>query len=484
MQLGGKMRKKLPRKGIQKMKNSELYAEKTKIPGLLIIHLPVHYDQRGWFKENWQKEKMTKLGIADFIPIQNNISFNDKKGTIRGIHAEPWDKLISITSGKIFGGWVDMREGNKHEVVTLQLDERTAVFVPRGVGNSYQTLEDNTVYSYLVNEHWRHDGEYSSAYLFDKEINIPWPIPQNKSIISEKDKLNTSLKKAVLIKPKKVFITGGKGQLGMSLKKYFKNAEYVDLDTFDITNPESYKTINWKDYELVINAAAYTDVDGAETSEGRKLAWNVNAKGLMLLSKTTQENNIVLVHVSSDYVFDGTIANHDEEEQFSPLSVYGEAKAAGDIAAQLTPKHYVVRSSWVVGEGKNFIKTMRELALKSIKPSVVSDQFGRLTFADDLANAIHHLVKNKCEYGIYNFTNDGPVVAWSDLAKMVYEKMGLNKEDVRQVTTKEYYSDKPKMAQRPLNSQLKLDKIKNTGLNPRDWRVAFDEYFMTIKEEL
>ena len=465
------------------MKNKDLAIEQTAIPGLLVIHLPVHYDSRGWFKENWQKDKMTRLGLPDFNPIQNNISFNKKKGTIRGIHVEPWDKLVSVASGKVFGGWVDMREGNKNKVVSIEIDENMAIFVPRGVGNSYQTLEDNTVYSYLVNEHWRPGGEYSSVNLFDKEINIPWPIPESESIISEKDQLNPILGKASLIKPKKVLVTGGKGQLGIALKKYFKNAEFFDIDTFDITRLSSYKEIDWNDYELIINAAAYTNVDGSETSEGRKVAWEVNAKAVMLLSKTARENNIKLVHISSDYVFDGTTTGHDEEESFTPLSVYGESKAAGDLAAQLAPKHYIVRTSWVIGEGKNFIKTMSELALKKIKPSVVGDQFGRLTFADDLANAVHYLVKNEHEYGIYNFTNDGPVTSWSDIAKLVYEEMGESAEDIKSLTTEEYYSGKSGIAPRPLNGQLVLEKIKKTGLKPRDWRIAFNEYFTKIKEE-
>jgi len=464
------------------MKNKKLAVEQTAIPGLLIIHLPVYYDSRGWFKENWQKDKMIHLGLPDFNPIQNNISFNDKKGTVRGIHVEPWDKLVSIASGKVFGGWIDMREGNERKVVSLELNESTAVFVPRGVGNSYQTLEDKTTYSYLVNEHWRPDGEYSSVNLFDKEIGISWPIPESESIISEKDKNNPILKNATSIKQKKVFVTGGKGQLGIALKKYFKNAEFVDIDTFDITNPKSYKEINWNNYGLIINAAAYTNVDGSETTEGRKIAWEVNASAVMLLSKTARENNIKLVHISSDYVFDGITKDHDEEEKFSPLSVYGESKAAGDIAAQLAPKHYIVRTSWVVGDGKNFIKTMRELALKKVKPSVVGDQFGRLTFASDLAHAIHYLINNECEYGIYNFTNDGPVTSWSDIAKLVYKETGESAGDIKSVTTEVYYSGKSGIAPRPLNGQLKLDKIKKTGLAPRDWQIAFDEYFMKVKE--
>ena len=134
--------------------NKDLKAEKTNIPGLIVFDIPIHGDNRGWFKENFQKEKMSKIGIPnDFIPVQNNISFNASKGVTRGIHAEPWDKYISVATGKVFGAWVDLREGeNFGQVFTCQLDSSKGIFVPRGVGNSFQALEDNTTYTYLVNK--------------------------------------------------------------------------------------------------------------------------------------------------------------------------------------------------------------------------------------------------------------------------------------------------------------------------------------------
>ena len=128
-----------------------LQVTETPIPGLVVVDLPVHGDARGWFKENWQREKMTGLGLPDFGPVQNNISFNDAVGTTRGIHAEPWDKWVSVATGRIFGAWVDLREGPTFGAVyTTELDPSKGIFVPRGVGNSYQTLEPDTAYTYLV----------------------------------------------------------------------------------------------------------------------------------------------------------------------------------------------------------------------------------------------------------------------------------------------------------------------------------------------
>merc|ERR1711969_85326 len=129
-------------------------------------------DSRGWFKENWQREKMSEAGLPDFGPVQNNISFNDKAGTTRGIHAEPWDKFVSVATGRIFGAWVDLRQGHTYGAVfTTELDPSRAIFVPRGVGNSYQTLEPDTAYTYLAND----------------PAAIDWPIPLDQVEISEKD---------------------------------------------------------------------------------------------------------------------------------------------------------------------------------------------------------------------------------------------------------------------------------------------------------
>ncbi len=173
-----------------------LAAHETGIPGLLLIDLPVHGDNRGWFKENWQREKMTAIGLPDFGPVQNNISFNDAIGTTRGIHAEPWDKFISIAFGRIFGAWVDLREGESFgRVFTAELDPSTAIYVPRGVGNSYQTLEPNTAYTYLVNDHWsaQAQSEYAFVNLADPDLAIDWPVSLDEAELSDKDRLHPRL---------------------------------------------------------------------------------------------------------------------------------------------------------------------------------------------------------------------------------------------------------------------------------------------------
>lgn len=174
---------------------SELKVREIEIPGFYVIDLVVNGDNRGWFKENYQKEKLEALGLPSFNIVQNNFSFNSEKGVTRGLHAEPWEKYISVANGKVFGAWVDLRAGNNFgKVFTLEITPEVAVFVPRGVANGYQTLEENITYTYLVNEHWYPQAKYTSVNLFDDSLGINWPIKKEQAIVSEKDKLSPLLK--------------------------------------------------------------------------------------------------------------------------------------------------------------------------------------------------------------------------------------------------------------------------------------------------
>ncbi len=172
----------------------ELAVRTTKIPGLLEVDLSVFGDSRGWFKENWQREKMITLGLPDFNPVQNNITYNEAVGVTRGIHAEPWDKMISLAAGKAFAAIVDLRAGDTFGVIeTFELTPEKALFAPRGLGNSYQTLEPGVIYTYLVNAHWSPEAKYSAVNLTDPELAITWPIPLEQAEISDKDRANPTL---------------------------------------------------------------------------------------------------------------------------------------------------------------------------------------------------------------------------------------------------------------------------------------------------
>lgn len=478
----------------------------TGIEGLVLVDLSVHGDNRGWFKENWQREKMVALGIPDCRWVQNNVSFNASRGVTRGIHAEPWNKFVSVASGSVFGAWADLRAGSPTfgKVFTSVLDPSKAIYVPRGVGNSFQALEDGTAYTYLVDAHW--SAELKSSYTFvnlaDPQLAIDWPIPLSKCELSEADRSHPMLADVVPMPAKRTLVTGANGQLGRAVKEAadargLSTFDYTDLAEFDFSDPDAYASIDWALYSTVINCGAYTAVDAAETDEGRVAAWRANATGPALLSKICSEHGITLVHVSSDYVFDGAREEHDELEPFSPISVYGQTKAAGDLAVACCSSHYLIRSSWVVGDGRNFVRTMAALSDRCDNPAdalsrvtVVDDQVGRLTFADQMAEGIFWLLGYRDDsicpiapapFGTYDLTGSGRTVSWAKIARKVFELRNNNAACVEPVSTREYYAAATSpVAPRPNNSALSLGKVVEAGFIPRDWEEELAEYVSRI----
>lgn len=461
----------------------QLAVSPTAIPGLLVVDLPVHGDNRGWFKENWQREKLLDLGLPDLGPVQNNISFNGERGTTRGIHAEPWDKYVSVATGRIFGAWVDLREGDSFGTVfTAEIDPSRAVYVPRGVGNAFQTLEPGTAYTYLVNDHWSAEARYTFVNLADETAAIPWPIPLAEAQLSAKDAGHPTLADVEPMPPRKILVLGAGGQLGRALRSEFSDVapvEFAERSDIDLGSVDGLLDARrWRDYSTIINAAAYTAVDSAETPEGRRSAWQVNVAAVSALSQVAAQHDLTLVHVSSDYVFDGTHTQpYGEDEPVAPLGVYGQTKAAGDALAATVPRHYIVRTSWVIGDGANFVRTMAALADRGVDPRVVSDQVGRLTFTSELARGIRHLLDGEAPFGVYNLTGAGEVTSWADIARDVFRLTGHDPQRVTPVTTEDYYRDATTpIAPRPAYSALDLRKIERTGYRPQDALASLRAY--------
>ncbi len=177
---------------------TEFTPQPTDIPGLIIFDISFPSDERGYFQEKYQKAKLVEAGLpTGFTVVQNNVSFNKTRGVTRGFHAEPWDKYISVITGKVFVAYLDLRKGPTFgKVFTTEIDNNKAVFLPRGVANSFQTLEDNTLYVYSTNDHWRADNydEYMFVNLADPDANVQWPIPLDQSIMSDRDKNHPMLK--------------------------------------------------------------------------------------------------------------------------------------------------------------------------------------------------------------------------------------------------------------------------------------------------
>lgn len=277
-----------------------------------------------------------------------------------------------------------------------------------------------------------------------------------------------------------IFIVGANGQLGTALRSQYPGSRFADIDQLDITDRESVEAYDWSGINTILNAAAYTNVDGAETPEGRIASWNVNASAVANLVRIASKHDMTLVHISSDYVFDGTREPHLESEPFSPLSVYGASKAAGDTVVQVLEKHYIVRTTWVIGEGKNFVRTMLGLAEKNISPTVVSDQIGRLTFTSELVRVIDHLLINHAPYGTYNATNSGSLASWADITRQIFTLAGFTDLTVTDTSTADYFAGKVGIAPRPLGSDMDLAKLHSTGFVSRDWIDDLKDY---IKKE-
>jgi dTDP-4-dehydrorhamnose 3,5-epimerase len=175
---------------------TEITGHHTNIPGLIWFDITNVGDSRGWFQEKFHKQKLVVAGLPEaFTVVQNSLAFN-KRGVTRGFHAEPWDKYVSVVTGRVFVAYVDLRNGDSFgRSVTLELDNNRAVYVPAGIGNSYQCLTDEVYYLYSVNEHWSEDAYGTSLFvnLADPQLNVPWPIPLGAAILSERDKAHPSL---------------------------------------------------------------------------------------------------------------------------------------------------------------------------------------------------------------------------------------------------------------------------------------------------
>lgn len=276
----------------------------------------------------------------------------------------------------------------------------------------------------------------------------------------------------------KVLITGANGQLGQDLQKVFKGEEVAafDLD-LDITNLNAvrnkFKQLGPK---IILNAAAFTDVDGCETNP--EIAFKVNAIGAANLAMASNDVGASILHVSTDYVFEGQKDEpYLETDSVFPQSVYGKTKLAGELAVtSLTSKYYIVRTAWLYGHGgNNFVKTIQKLAKEKGQLKVVNDQQGSPTFTLDLANKIAEVVKSS-QFGIYHITNSGSCT-WFDFAKEIINLSGI-KAEVSPCSTDEF----PRPAKRPAYSVLANQNLELRGFSPmRLWTDALKSYFEDSK---
>lgn len=269
-----------------------------------------------------------------------------------------------------------------------------------------------------------------------------------------------------------ILVVGANGMLGRDLMALLGDrARGVDIDAIDITDLQSTeRVVRTLHPSVVVNCAAYTDVDGCESNV--ETAMQVNGEGVAYLAMATRETGARLVQISTDYVFDGSKGGpYLEDDLPHPLSLYGESKLAGEMNAAFNPEHLIVRTQWLYGlHGRNFVETMLRLAGERNELDVVDDQFGSPTWTVDLAGAIVALIDSGCT-GIYHAANAGSC-SWNEFARAIFEEAGLEIL-VRGMTTEQL--NRP--ARRPLHSTLDCSKLeRDTGFRLQPWRDALKSY--------
>lgn len=279
---------------------------------------------------------------------------------------------------------------------------------------------------------------------------------------------------------KRILVTGANGQLGQSILEQSKNYKeiecfFVTRNELDITNEELIKHyFDDKSFDFVVNCAAYTAVDKAEDEQ--ESAYLVNAKATEFLAKITNEKKIPFIHVSTDYVFDGTASQpRMETDQTNPIGVYGQTKLEGEnLALKNNPKTIILRTAWVYSRfGNNFVKTMLRLFQEKESISVVADQIGSPTNAIDLADAILEIIStDELTYGIFNYSNEGKC-SWFEFAQKIKE-FSSSTIEINPVPTSAY----PTKAKRPAFSLLDKTKIKEV------YQLTIPNWEDSLKKEL
>jgi len=426
---------------------------KTEFKDLLIIRPTKYEDDRGHFRETFnEKEFNDKTGL-DVQFVQDNES-TSHKGVLRGLHYQEGifaqSKLVRVVKGSAIDVVVDMRPdsdtfGKYFRIVLTDIDDEQ-LFVPKGFAHGFKALSEGTIFSYKCDNYYAPNFE-NGIHPFDNTLNIDWELNSLLNL-SEKDNKLQCWEDAI---KKKVLVIGVNGQLGRSL--YGLAGEYEELDItfldregFNISNQfEVMSHFSKNHYDYVVNASAYTNVDKAEIEDRENMA--VNGWGPHHLATACKKYDITLIHISTDYVFDGSKDGpYYEMDKTNPLNNYGKAKVASEFAIScILEKHYIIRTSWLFSEYReNFVKTMLKLGKEHKSLEVVGRQIGKPTYAGDLADFIleNIIVADDNNYGIFHYTGDDELT-WYEFANLIMERAGLDTEIIRN----DNYA--PEIAKRP-----------------------------------
>ena len=472
----------------------------TAIKGVKIIEPRVFNDARGYFFESFE-ERVFQREVADVHFVQDNESYSEGP-VVRGLHFQRGEhaqaKLVRVVEGCVLDVAVDLREGSptfgKHVAVELSDENKRQFFIPRGFAHGFALLSPKAKFQYKCDNYYCPESEDGIAFN-DPQLGIDWKTDISNAIISEKDSTRPTLQQWIESQhktdetqsaPKRILVTGGNGQLGMSLRNLVNTTDssflFTDVEEMDITSADSIERVmeSFKP-DVVINCAAYTAVDKAESDTS--LARKLNSEAAGLLAAAAKRYGAHLIQISTDYVFGQSLLNTPIEETTptAPLGVYGMTKLEGEERVKAAGCSFtIVRTAWLYSEyGNNFLKTMLRLMSERPELKVVNDQTGTPTYAGDLARVLLQIAENPGKSSVYHFSNLG-TATWFDFAREI-KRLGKKTEcRVLPCTTADY----PTPAERPAYSVLSKAKIaRDYKLDIPYWRDSLEKCIQNMEKQ-
>jgi len=466
----------------------------TELKDCYIIEPDKFGDDRGYFSPYFIDKNLEALGFKKVVQANRSKS---SKGVVRGLHFQQnpkcQAKLVEVIKGSAIDVVVDLRVDSptygKFTTVKLTDENNRQLFVPRGFAHGFISLEDDTVFQYLIDNDYAPKMEGGILWN-DPDLGINWDklFRENgidEPLLSPKDQVHPLLKDSDVIfkENEKYLITGYNGQLGYDIKRELlsrgvkeENIFATDINEMDITNGDEVMNVvrNFKP-DVIFHCAAWTAVDKAEDNYDK--VYDVNVNGTRNLVNASNDVGAKIVYLSTDYVFDGTKDGiYEVDDKVNPKSVYGETKYLGEEEVKKNPKHFITRISWVFGvNGNNFIKTMLKLSDNHKELNVVDDQIGSPTYTVDLAKLLVDMAETN-KYGTYHANNEG-FVSWADFAEYIFD---INEKDVKvnHISTEEYINiTGAKQAYRPRNSRLSKVSLDSAGFDRLPtWESATDRF--------
>lgn len=473
---------------------------KTELEDCFIIEPDKFGDSRGYFSPYFIQKNFDDLGFQKVVQTNRSKS---SKGVLRGLHFQKnpkcQAKIVEVIKGSAIDVVVDMRIDSptfgKYTAVKLTEDNNRQLFVPRGFAHGFVSLEEDTIFQYLIDNDYAPKLEAGIKWD-DPTINIDWQriFKENnisEPLLSDKDKIHPSFKENKVVfkrEQEKYLITGYNGQLGYDIKRELlkngikeENILALGREEMDITNQEQVNSVinNFKP-NVIFHCAAWTAVDKAEDMVEE--ATKVNVDGTRNIVEASINIGAKIVYLSTDYVFDGQKDGiYIPEDETNPQNIYGKTKYLGEKEVEKNPNHFIARTSWVFGiNGKNFVKTMLNLSKNHEELNVVDDQIGSPTYTVDLAHILYELSQTD-NYGTYHVTNE-EFCSWAEFAEYIF-KINDIKTKINRVTTEEYLKlTNSKQAYRPKNSRLDKNELYEIGLDHMpSWKDATERYCRELR---